>query len=143
MSGVAHPTAIEAPWIAFRPGVLDEQARVVGSRCPSCGARYFPSRQVCSRCLASDLETVPLSDVGTLYTYTVVRQAAPGFEVPYILGYVDLPEDVRLLGQVAGIEPEAVRLGMRLHLSVEPFGEDEDGRTVMGFRFRPEGGDDD
>jgi len=143
MSGVTHPSATDTPWIAFRPGVLDEEARVVGSMCPSCGARYFPLRQVCSRCLTPDLETVPLSDVGTLYTYTVVRQAAPGFEVPYVLGYLDLPEGVRLLGQVAGIEPEAVRLGMRLYLNVEPFGEDESGRAILGFRFRPEGRNDD
>lgn len=143
MSGVAQPSATDTPWIAFRPGVMDDEARMVGSKCPSCHARFFPLRQVCSRCLTADLETFPLSDTGTLYTYTVVRQAAPGFEVPYVLGYIDLPEGVRLLGQVAGIEPEAVRLGMRLHLHVEPFGEDEAGRTVLGFRFRPEGRHDD
>jgi len=143
MSGVAHPSATDAPWIAFRPGVLDEEARMVGSKCPSCGARFFPLRQVCSRCLTPDLETVPLSDAGTLYTYTVVRQAAPGFEVPYVLGYIDLPEGIRLLGQVAGIAPEAVRIGMRLRVRVEPFGEDDAGRVILGFRLRQEGHSDD
>jgi len=126
-------------WVPFRPGVLDEEGRVVGSRCPSCEAHFFPARQVCSRCLAEDLEQVALSTRGTLYTYTVLHQAAPGFEVPFVLGYVDLPEGVRILGQVAGLEPHAVRIGMELDLHVEPFGEDEERRTIMGYRFRPEG----
>ena len=129
----------ERPWVPFRPGVLDEEGHVLGSRCPSCEAHFFPTRQVCSRCLAEDLEQVALSTRGTLYTYTVLHQAAPGFEVPLVLGYVDLPERVRILGQVAGLEPDSLRMGMELDLSVEPFAHDEEGQTVMGYRFRPPG----
>ncbi len=83
------------------------------------------------------METVPLSGEGTLYTYTVIRQSIPVFEVPYVLGYVDLPEGVRLMGQIAGCEPDDVRIGMPLVLSIEPFGEDEDGNELTGYRFRP------
>jgi len=135
---------VTAPWVSFRPGLLDGDGRVVGSRCPSCGAHFFPPRQVCSRCLTEDLEVVALSGSGVVYTYTVVHQAAPGFDVPYALGYVDLPEGVRLLGQIAGISPEALRIGMPVSLRVEPFGQDEEGRQILGYRFRPvEGGSDD
>jgi uncharacterized OB-fold protein len=96
---------------------------------------------VCSRCLTEELETVPLSSHGTVYTYTVVHQAAPGFEVPYALGYVDLPEGVRVLGQIVGVEPEAVRIGMEVELSLEQFGENDEGRGLVGYRFlaSPEG----
>ena len=129
----------EPSWVPLRPGVIDEQGHLLGSRCPSCDAHFFPARQVCSRCLTEDLEKVALSTRGTLYTYTVLHQAAPGFEVPLVLAYVDLPEGVRILGQVAGLEPTEARIGMELDLHVEPFGKDDEGRTVMGYRFRPEG----
>lgn len=92
---------------------------------------------MCSRCLTEELEAAPLSPRGTVYTYTVIHQAAPGFEVPYALAYVDLPDGVRVLGQVAGVEPDAVRIGMEVELSLEPFGEDEDGQELIGYRFRP------
>ena len=103
--------------------------------CPSCGASFFPYRQVCSRCLHESLERVPLSLRGTVYTYTVIHQAPPGFEVPYVLVYVDFPEGVRVLGQLAGLPPGAVRIGMEVELAVEPFGEDAEGGEVIGYRF--------
>jgi uncharacterized OB-fold protein len=92
---------------------------------------------VCSRCLSEELEAAPLSSRGTVYTYTVIHQAAPGFEVPCALAYVDLPEGVRVLGQIAGVEPEAVRIGMEVELSLEPFGEDDEGQELIGYRFHP------
>lgn len=127
--------------VPLRPGLLelgaDGEGRLLGSRCPSCGAWFFPRRQVCSRCLAEPLETAPLSPRGTVYTYTVIHQAPPGFEVPYVLVYVDLPEGVRVLGQLAGVAPESVRIGLEVELALEPFGEDEEGREVIGYRFHP------
>ncbi len=132
--------AKEAP-VSFRPGELEVTGpgtgHLIGSRCGSCGAHYFPRRQACARCLSPEMETVPLSAEGTLYTYTVVRQSIPVFEVPYVLGYVDLPEGVRLMSQIAGCDPDDVRIGMPLVLSIEPFGEDEDGNELTGYRFRP------
>jgi uncharacterized OB-fold protein len=92
---------------------------------------------VCSRCLAGELEVAPLSSRGTVYTYTVVHQAPPGFEAPYALAYVDLPEGVRVLGQIAGVEAETVRIGLEVELSLEPFGEDDQGQELIGYRFRP------
>ncbi len=83
------------------------------------------------------METVPLSTEGTVYTYTVVHQSTPAFEVPYVLGYVDLAEGVRVLGQITGCDPGDVRIGMPVVLTVEPFGEDEEGRELAGYRFRP------
>ncbi len=127
--------------LQISPGLLElepgGEGALLGSRCPSCGASFFPHRQVCSRCLHEPLERVPLSSRGTVYTYTVIRQAPPGFEVPYVLVYVDLPEGVRVLGQLAGATAESVRIGMEVELSVEPFRVDAEGREVIGYRFHP------
>lgn len=137
MGAVTQDVGVSKNWVAFRPGVLDGVGRLLGSRCPSCNAHFFPLRQVCSRCLGGQLEEVVLSSRGTLYTYTVLHQAAPGFEVPLVLGYVDLPEGVRILGQIAGVSPEDVKIGMPVSLHAEQFGEDDQGRRILGYRFRP------
>src|SRR3972149_2007214 len=92
----------------LRPGLLEVGANgeghLIGSLCPKCGARYFPQRGVCARCLG-ELEPTPLATKGRLYTYTVLHQAAPGFEVPFVLGYVDLTDGVRVMGQLGGGAP--------------------------------------
>ena len=125
----------------FVPGTLevgpDGKGYLVGGRCPECGAFYFPARSVCSRCLCGDLERVPLSSSGSLYTYTVIHQSLPQFETPYVLGYVDLDDNVRVAGQLVDVEADALELGMRLTTQVEPR-EGADGEPVLWFRFRPE-----
>ncbi len=127
--------------VSFRPGELevrpDGSGNLLGSRCRSCGAHFFPVREVCSGCLSDDLETIGFSTEGTLYTYSVVRQSTPAFEVPYALGYVDFPEGVRIMGQISGCDLDEISIGMPMVLSLEPFGEDDEGNPTTGYRFRP------
>lgn len=124
--------------VSFRPHDLviepDGSGYLQGSRCPTCGAHYFPTREVCAGCLTEDLEVVPLPTRGTLYTYTVVHQSTPGFETPYVLGYVDLPGPVRVLGQL-DVDPSRVRIGMEVELKIVPWGTDGEGRPLLGYRF--------
>jgi len=124
----------------FVPGTLDVDADgkgfLIGGRCPECGSFYFPARSVCSSCLCGELERVPLCSTGTLYTYTVIHQSLPQFETPYILGYVDLDDNVRVAGQLVGVEADELKLGMRLTTQFEPR-EGADGDPVLWFRFKP------
>lgn len=125
---------------SFRPGEFEVDSEggghLLGSRCRACGAHFFPVRQACARCLGTDLETKRLSSRGTLYTYTVIHQSTPDFEVPYMLGYVDLPEGVRVMGQMIGHELD-LPLGTPMELEVVPFGTDEGGAMLLGYRFVP------
>ena len=127
--------------VSFRPGELevcaDGAGYLLGSRCGSCGAHFFPVREACAGCLRADLETIRFSKTGVLYTYSIVRQSTPQFEVPYAIGYVDFSEGVRIMGQIGGCDLEDIRIGMQLSISIEPFGEDEDGNPLTGYRFRP------
>ncbi len=126
---------------SFRPAEFEvtpeSEGFLLGSKCESCGAHFFPVREACSGCLHDELETVRFSTTGTLYTFSVVRQSTPEFEVPYALGYLDLPEGVRVMAQLTGREPEDYEIGMEMELVVEPFGVDEDGNEMAGYRFRP------
>ncbi len=127
--------------VSFRPGELevhpDGSGRLLGSRCRSCDAHFFPVREACSRCLSDDLETIGFSTEGTLYTYSVVHQSTPAFEVPYALGYVDFPEGVRIMGQITGCDFDEIEIGMPLTLVLAPFGEDDEGNPLTGYRFQP------
>lgn len=128
--------------VPIHPDVFADEGepRLVGARCLRCGAAFFPRRAVCARCLSSEVEAVPLSPTGTLYTYTVVHQSTPEFPTPYVLAYVDLPEGVRLLAPLVGVEADQVRIGMPLRLRVEPLRTDAQGRTILGYRLYPDGG---
>lgn len=132
---------------SFRPGELEVRAdgtgNMLGSRCRSCGAHFFPVRHACSGCLSADLETVAVSTEGTLYTFSIVRQSTPNFEVPYALGYVDFPEGLRIMGQIGGCEFDEIRIGMAMALSIEPFGQDQDQNPLTGYRFIPAEASDD
>lgn len=133
-----------ASLVSFRPGELEVHAdgtgNLLGSRCCSCGAHFFPRREACSGCLSDELETVAFSTTGTLYTYAIIHQSTPQFEVPYAIGYVDFPEGVRIMGQIGGCEFDEIEIGMPMRLSLEPFGTDEHGSPLTGYRFAPTGG---
>jgi len=127
-------------YVPFRPGLFrfeEGTGELLGGRCRSCGAWYFPSRPVCAKCLSQEIEILPLSKQGTVYTYTVIYQSTPEFQVPYILAYVDLPEGVRVLAQLTQCPLEGVRIGMPVEVVFEEVGRDQEGRTVVGYRFRP------
>lgn len=130
-----------AAGVSFRPGELevhpDGSGYLKGSHCRSCGAHFFPVRQACAGCLSADLETVGFSTTGSLYTYTTVRQSTPAFEVPYMLGYVDFPEGVRIMGQISGCAEDEIHIGMPMTLVLEPVGEDEKENSLIGYKFQP------
>ena len=84
-------------------------------RCRGCGTKRLYPRAVCPVDLSSDTEWVRASGRGTVYTFTVTHQnQSPGFreELPYVLAIVELEEGPRLMTNVIGCAPDAVRVGM-------------------------------
>ncbi|MEU9330840.1 OB-fold domain-containing protein [Streptomyces canus] len=73
----------------------DGAPSLVGSRCEGCGAAYFPRRLVCYECRSAELQEHLLSRRGTLYSWTTVHVSSSR-PTPYTVGYVDLPENVRI-----------------------------------------------
>ncbi|MGW4587830.1 Zn-ribbon domain-containing OB-fold protein [Amycolatopsis thermoflava] len=122
----------------FRDGLLKlTPPRLLGSRCDRCATVSFPAREFCPGCRAVEgIRETELSPAGTVYSFTVVRQAPPGVEVPYVLAYIDLPEGVRVLAQISGVAPEDVAIGLPVHLELTTTGQDADGADLVGYRFR-------
>ncbi|TMA99719.1 MAG: OB-fold domain-containing protein, partial [Deltaproteobacteria bacterium] len=77
---------------------------------------------VCPACLSSATEWVRASGRGTVYSFTVTYQnQAAGFreELPYVLAIVELDEGVRMMTNVVGCAPDAVRIGMPVQVVFE------------------------
>lgn len=116
----------------------EEKPHLIGSLCERCQEHFFPKRAICPNCLSQEaLQEVPLSTRGTLYTYSVVRAAPQGFEAPYVVGYVDLPEGIRLFAPIGPCQPSELKMGMEVELSISKVGRDSEGNPLMSYEFRP------
>jgi uncharacterized OB-fold protein len=119
------------------PSESHEKAHLIGSRCPLCGQVSFPRRSICAKCLSPDLEEVPLSRKGRIYTYTVIGYPAPGLEAPYAVAYIDLPEGVRVFSLLTDWRHQTLEAGMKVELVIGKFREDEEGAAILTYKFRP------
>ena len=81
---------------------------IQGSR--STGGHVFYPRVAEPGTGATDLEWVPASGRGTVYSTTVIRQKPP--TPNYNVALIDLAEGPRMMCRVDGIAPEQVKIGM-------------------------------
>lgn len=117
------------------------EPRLLGSRCPSCGCHVFPRLDLCPNCDSDEpTERVVLGSSGTVFTYTVARQALPGFDVPYVIAAVRLEEGVDVLAHIETDDVDEVRIGLPVKLSVGPIKTNSLGQTVLCHKYRPAGG---
>ena len=118
-----------------------------GVRCAVCQTVFFPRRSVCPTCSEhrhsiGRLEPFHLSGDGEVVSYSVVHDAAEGFEmqVPYVFAIVQTREGPMLTGQVVDIEPDGVRIGRKVRATFRKLR--EEGRAGVihyGYKFTPVG----
>lgn len=122
------------------PLTLSELPYLIGSRCKLCQRSFFPKRIICPFCFKDDvMEEIRLSRKGKLVMYSVIRVAPLGFKAPYVQGFVDLPEGVRILTQLTNCESceDALEIGMEVELVIEKIRDAERGNEIIGYKFRP------
>jgi uncharacterized OB-fold protein len=112
---------------------------LLGSRCRACGAHHFPRHDTCPYCAAEDPVPTPLTGAGSLWAWTAVTAAPPGYRgaVPYGVGVVELPEGIRVISHLSVSDPAALALGQAMQLCVVPLHTDDDGNEVVTFSFAP------
>lgn len=132
------PTLIK-PGLFTADDPADPDLALKGSRCDACAETFFPPRAICPRCHSpAAVRDVALSRTGVVYACTRVVRTPAQYPAPYLLAWVDLPEGVRLMTQLACPAGADVRVGAPVHMVVEPLFDTADGRAVWGYRFRPE-----
>lgn len=116
---------------------VDGEPRLAGSECEACGTRVFPASHRCPSCFSSRSRRTLLSDRGVLDSYTVVRQAPPGWRgsVPYVIAKVVVEGGLTVHSQLVGAH--AIQSGMQLRLVLRSLYKDEQGRDVIAPVFAP------
>jgi uncharacterized OB-fold protein len=57
--------------------------------------------------------------------------------VPFGVGYVELPGEVKVETRLTTADPDVLRDGMEMELTLVPFRTDADGNEVVTFAFAP------
>lgn len=120
-----EPLAVES-WFEGGP-----EPHLIGTRCTVCGTYSFPPETFSCRnprCDSTELEPVPLSRRGRVWSFAINHYAAPPpaltpepFE-PYAVAAVELEEErMVVLGQVpTGTDPALLHIGRTMEVVVEP-----------------------
>jgi uncharacterized OB-fold protein len=129
--------------VMLREGLVSEGEKpaLLGGRCDDCSRHHFPFSDVCPYCSGDRTVVVELSRSGSLWAWTAVTSAPPGYSgtVPYGFGVVELPEGIRVLARITEADPSRLRAGQQMRLVVVPVRRDEQGRELTTYAFAPSG----
>jgi uncharacterized OB-fold protein len=130
-------------WFTMPP----EQPRLIGTRCQSCGHYFFPRVQTCRNPFCDKtrpLEKVEFSRKGKLVAYTInyypppAPYHAPDPFVPFGVASIELPEGIRVGGQVPKyVDLTSLKVDMEMETVREVLYIDGEGNEVICWMFRP------
>jgi hypothetical protein len=121
----ANPTSTISPMIPlvtpdtafFWAGAAVGELRI--QRCAGCGALRHPPGPMCPACgQASDGGYAVVAGTGEVFSYVVHHHPpVPGKKLPLVVALVQLPEGVRMLGEMPGVRPDQVRIGLPVRVT--------------------------
>jgi uncharacterized OB-fold protein len=111
------------------------EGRLMLPRCEACGFVIWYPRRFCPQCHSTDVRWIEATGSGSVYSFTICRRGTGAYQraAPYVLAYVELDEGPRVLTNIAGIEPESIRIGQRVTAVFDPV---RSGAALV--RFRPD-----
>jgi uncharacterized OB-fold protein len=126
-----HPDLLEIPEKA--PPYLK------GYRCRRCGKIWFPKFMPCPNpdCWSDEMDAIPLSRRGKIYSATDIFIGQPSMRQysPLIVGYVDLPEGIRIFAQLDG-EIGSFRCDDEVELTTGPVRNNATGEPIFSYKFK-------
>jgi uncharacterized protein len=119
----ATPTSTGNPASSMRPQINQDTAffwagTAAGElriqRCGACGALRHPPGPMCPACGApGDGGYVVAAGTGEVFSYVVHHHPpVPGKKLPLVVALVQLPEGVRMVGEMPGLRPDQARIGL-------------------------------
>jgi uncharacterized OB-fold protein len=120
----------------FWDGLRQHEFRV--PRCNDCGDYNWIPYPACRSCQSENQEWTPVSGDAVVWSFSVVHRGPGAFneEVPYIVVLAKLAEEPRSLivtGNLIGVEPDQVSIGMPLTIVYEEVPEED----ITVYRFAP------
>ncbi len=123
-----HPDLLKVPDDGTPP-------YLIGYECTNCGHLDFPKLTICPSCWGEEFNQIPLSSKGTLYSFTDIFIGQAGMDTPYVFGYIDLPEDLRIFAQLEKHSNGYV-CDEEVELCVGTIRMNKDGLPLTGYKFR-------
>jgi uncharacterized OB-fold protein len=121
----ANPTSTTSPMLPlvtpdtafFWEGTAAGELRI--QRCAKCGVLRHPPGPMCPACgEASDGGYTLAAGTGEVFSYVVHHHPpVPGKRLPMVVALVQLPEGVRILGEMPGVRPDQVRIGLPVRVT--------------------------
>jgi benzoylsuccinyl-CoA thiolase BbsA subunit len=127
-----QPRMLSAEHFIFSPS---DKPRLIGSQCNCCKDFSFPKSAICPTCLSEDIEEIGLSRRGNLYSYSVIHVGREKQNLPYALGYIDLPEGVRIFAHLT--ETTGLQVDIPVEISIHKSGINENSEPIYQFSFTP------
>ena len=115
----------------------DGTIALIGGYSPTSERHHFPLLDTCPYTGATDIETVTLSHDATLWAWTAVTAAPPGYRgpVPFGFGVVELErEQLRVITRLIESDPAQLTFGQPMRLVADPLPGD-DGEQVVAWAF--------
>lgn len=123
---------LNAPfWKAGAEGHLQMQ------QCQSCDHIRYPISHICPNCLSEETKWKRLSGRGIVFSTVVFHQVyneAFRGDVPYNASMIQLEEGPRMMSNVVGVDPSAVKVGDPVEVVFENAADD-----IFIPRFKPAG----
>ena len=137
LPGVLRPV-VSPDTAFFWAGTAAGELRI--QRCDDCGTLRHPPGPACPSCGtmtpgATGTRYVVAAGTGEVYSYVVHHHPpVPGKKLPIVIALVQLPEGVRMVGELLGAGPDQVRIGLPVHAE---FVRIDDELTLPAWRAMP------
>ena len=92
------------------------QGKLLVKHCSACNEYHHYPRALCPHCFSDQTEWREAKGTGTIYTYSVMRRAAP----PYAMAYVTLDEGVTMMTNLVDCDFDALKIGQRVKVVFKP-----------------------
>jgi uncharacterized OB-fold protein len=109
---------------------------LLANKCQDCGQVFFPKALICYSCFGNKMQDMTLSSRGKLYSYTTAYMPSTHFEPPYGVGYVDMPEGVRIFTPLKIVANKPFKVGMEMEVVIEKLWQEDD-KEIIGYKFKP------
>jgi uncharacterized protein len=117
----------------FWDGTAAGELRI--QRCGNCGMLRHPPGPMCPSCGAARPGYVVAAGTGEVYSYVVQHHPpVPGKQLPIVVALVQLTEGVRMVGELPGVSPDRVRIGLPVRVE---FVRIDDTLTLPAWREDP------
>ncbi len=119
----------------FWAGTAAGELRI--QRCARCGTLRHPPGPMCPACgEASDGGYVVAAGTGEVFSYVVHHHPpVPGKQLPMVVALVQLPQGVRMVGEMPGVRPDQVRIGLPVRVA---FVQVDDDLTLPAWQVGPD-----